>query len=402
MKNQNYKIMAIIFVLAGILVAPAIAELPENANAALLYYQAFLTYDNQRSGPKDDISPALIIAVGEGRKDFNEKTIKHIKFHRRVTNMLSKAADLPNCDWGYDYCEDSFVMSPIITELRLMGGLLSADVKLLVKEGQYEEALKRSLTIKKMAVHAGSEKHYLSYFSSISLNNTANNFIKDILKDMPLTGQAELLESLKNQLFEIEGRFVPIKAYYEARVERDAAEIQEFISRGGFSNIVMERIKNGDAEFFKKNKTYYKNYTEECLTAFALPYPQALAKLVELKAKLVKDAEQNPDATIASIRAPDFSGPFREHINRINFNNAIHTAIEVYIIQAKTGELPDELPIGDFNKNLFNDKPFEYAKMGDGFTLCCKGNEKTMSCSKENLSCKKQGSIIVYKFQVKK
>jgi hypothetical protein len=70
-------------------------------------------------------------------------------------------------------------------------------------------------------------------------------------------------------------------------------------------------------------------------------------------------------------------------------SNAIRAAIEVYLVKAKTGKLPDELPAG-LPKDLFSGKDFEYEKTADGFILRCQGEELG------------KGEIHEYKFGVKK
>ena len=73
---------------------------------------------------------------------------------------------------------------------------------------------------------------------------------------------------------------------------------------------------------------------------------------------------------------------------KTNFN-AIIAAIEIYIIKAKSGKLPDKLPSG-LPKDLFSDKDFIYAKTGDGFILRCQGKDLD------------RNEIHEYEFKVKK
>ena len=57
--------------------------------------------------------------------------------------------------------------------------------------------------------------------------------------------------------------------------------------------------------------------------------------------------------------------------NRTQFN-AVLAGIDIYLVRAKTGKLPDELPAG-LPKDLFSGKDFLYAKTGAGFTLTGQG-----------------------------
>jgi hypothetical protein len=49
-------------------------------------------------------------------------------------------------------------------------------------------------------------------------------------------------------------------------------------------------------------------------------------------------------------------------------------AVEIYLIKAKTGRLPDEFPAGS-PKDLFSDEDFEYEKKNSGFVLRCRGKD---------------------------
>jgi hypothetical protein len=70
-------------------------------------------------------------------------------------------------------------------------------------------------------------------------------------------------------------------------------------------------------------------------------------------------------------------------------SNALKTAIEIYIIKAKTGKLPDSLPAG-LPGDLFSAKPFQYEKSTDGFFLSCRGKDL------------EKDEIYKYEFKVKK
>jgi hypothetical protein len=49
-------------------------------------------------------------------------------------------------------------------------------------------------------------------------------------------------------------------------------------------------------------------------------------------------------------------------------------AIELYLIKAKTGTLPNELPT-DLPQDPFSDNNFVYEKTADGFVLKCQGRD---------------------------
>ena len=69
--------------------------------------------------------------------------------------------------------------------------------------------------------------------------------------------------------------------------------------------------------------------------------------------------------------------------------NAVKTALNLYIIKAKTGGLPDSLPDG-MPKDLFSGKDFKYEKTKEGFVLGCRGKDLA------------KNKIYKYEFKVKK
>ena len=57
-----------------------------------------------------------------------------------------------------------------------------------------------------------------------------------------------------------------------------------------------------------------------------------------------------------------------------NSLNALKTAVEIYLIKAKTGKLPATIPAG-LPKDLFSGKDFAYEKTDTGFTLRCRAKD---------------------------
>lgn len=54
--------------------------------------------------------------------------------------------------------------------------------------------------------------------------------------------------------------------------------------------------------------------------------------------------------------------------------NAAKAAIEIYLIRAKTGELPDALP-GGLPKDPYTCRDFGYDITDEGFALRCQGKQ---------------------------
>jgi len=108
-----------------------------------------------------------------------------------------------------------------------------------------------------------------------------------------------------------------------------------------------------------------------------------------LDGKPSKEFTKNPDATLTAACSPTWLKIYTISTRLGSHSNAIRAAIDIYIIKAKTGRLPDALP-ADLPKDLFSGKDFEYKKTRDGFVLRCQGKDLS------------KDKIYEYEFKVKK
>jgi hypothetical protein len=61
-------------------------------------------------------------------------------------------------------------------------------------------------------------------------------------------------------------------------------------------------------------------------------------------------------------------------MQRKTFSNATKAGVEICIIRAKTGQLPDALPAG-LPKDMFSGEDFEYERKDGGFILRCRAKD---------------------------
>ena len=123
--------------------------------------------------------------------------------------------------------------------------------------------------------------------------------------------------------------------------------------------------------------------------AFALPYTDAYRELEKINDKVKKDAGTKPEAFATSIMSSSVSKLLTNEIAFKTGFNAVNAAINLYLVKAETGQLPDKLPAG-LPKDLFSGKDFEYEKTADGFILRCRSKDL------------KKDKIHEYEFKVKK
>jgi len=384
--NNNF-IMTICVAMIFFASAPSVfAQLPDNA--ALLYYQACLLYEK----PDETMDKMLHDFLGD-KIGANEVIEQHIEKNRKVIDFIIKAANIPNCDWGYDYSQGFELPMPNLAHLRRITFLIQAEAKLLAENGDYQNALDHCLSMHKMALHA-TDRTIIGYLVAIAISGRANKAIQNILKDTP--GDSQALNRLKGQLTNIENKFPLLRDFmgYEteacvAAMQRDKAQVilDTVFDEDCFDPNTAKRILEADEAFFERSRDCYIHHMTDVQTVLdsSMPYSQAYEKLLELGEKLTKEAEEK-DAPLAIMFAPAFNRIYSLSVRGKTHFNAVKAAIEIYQIKSKAGKLPDTLPAG-LPADLFSDKPFEYKKTADGFVLRCPDKDL---------------SIYEFKFKIKK
>ena len=372
---------------------PSVFAYPPD-NAAVLYYRACHWYT------ADETMENALRDLSKGSIEVDEKIKKFVGKNRNAIDFAIDAADVPNCDWGLDYSKGiSMVFLPLGT-FRKMGWVILGEAEIFAGEGDYKSALEHCLSVKKMARHL-SETPLVTFLVAVALNNLADNSIMHILADMP--GDLKTLNWFRNQLVDLASRPLSVKAavsretkvaLVDMRVEMidgflEMLSDEKSIAPSAVRELWIERIRAADGQFFESNRDYYENWIADIQAAMDLPYPQAYIKLTKLVEKPQKDATEDPNAILTAILFPALGTVHSIMVKAETLSNAVRAAVEIYIIKAKTGRLPDNLPIG-LPKDLFSGKDFEYIKTGDGFILRCQGRDL------------RKDKIHEYKFKIKK
>ena len=376
---------------------PSVFALPPDPdNAALLYYQVFLIYEKP-----DDTMKDMVEDLARGKIEPDARTTKFIESQKTVTRLVVAAAKLPNCNWGLKYSDGLSLELPYLSQTRHLTWLILADARTIAANGDYELAIDRCLTARKLAVHAASEPIIVNFLVGISIEKLANKCIQDILSSAPIDLKA--LQYFKAQLGEFDNKLIPMKFLWETEREVMASymtpeKVGEIIplllgeteeDESEEIKIANERILAADQQFCQRNIDYYNKHMTAIFSSSELPYEQAYARLEKLGNKPSEEFKENPDATMAAILAPAVQKIYNNDVSRKTFSNALKTALEIYIINAKTGQLPDSLPSGLPN-DLFSGKPFQYAKTAEGFILRCQGRDLL------------RDEIYEYEFKIKK
>ena len=363
-----------------ILTSPVFAYRPDPDNAALLYYQAYISYEKA-----DDTMEDMVADLSKGKIEPNERIKKYIESCRKAIDLATAATEIPNCNWGLKYSDGISIQLAHVAQTRKLVFLVAAEARILAAEGDYRKAINRCLTVHKMGKHVGDDTP-ISFLVSMAIDKMVASHIQDILADMPQ--DLETLMWLKAKLAEVPFKTPSLrvamrseKEFFSSGMQVDKRdELLALCSENGdvgeLEKIETKRLAEGDKAFFAMNRDYYikhMNLFDEVLES-SMAYAEVYSRLKQLNEKPVKEITENPAATLTVLLTPAFGNMYSIEIRTKTISNAVRTAIEIYIIKTKTGKLPDTLP-ADLPGDVFSGKPFLYEKTADGFTLRCQGKD---------------------------
>jgi hypothetical protein len=363
-----------------ILTSPVFTYPPDPDNAALLYYQAYISYEKA-----DDTMENMVTDLARGNIEPNERIKKYIESCRTAIDLATAATEIPNCNWGLKYSDGVSINLAHVAQTRKLVFLIAAETRILASEGDYQKAINRCLTVHKIGKHVGDDTP-ISFLVSMAVDKVVASRIQDILADMQ--PDLETLTWLKAKLAEVPFKTPSLRVAMrsekecfssEMRVDRRDKLLDLCFGEGEVSDhdkMALKRLNEGDEVFFAKNRDYYikhMNSLDEVLES-SVPYAEVYSRLKQLNERPGKEITDNPAATLTSLLTPAFDRIYSIDIRTKTICNALRTAIEIYIIKTKTGKLPDALPAG-LPGDLFSGKDFKYEKTADGFALRCQGEE---------------------------
>jgi hypothetical protein len=345
-------------------------------NAAVLYYKACMIMEE----PNDAVEK-MLRQLSKDDSRVNEQVRLCLESNREVIREIVTAAQIKNCDWGYDFSQGAFMLLPHLKKFRDAACLLAADAKILAEKGNYKTAIERCITIHKMGIHLGDD-FLISRLVGNAIGTLANKCIVEILPQV--SNDTETLQWLRTQLADVSSRYPSIGA----TVRKDAGIWSNSINREGILEVVRnsglskndldkaEQVirQNDNNEFYVRIIEYYKHITSRIQIAYDLPYPQAKQVLGDLYKEVKDTAKEKPEAAITEVLLPVINRALTVDTRERTRLNAVRAGIEIYIIRAKTGKLPDELPAG-LPKDMFSGKDFLYEKTDAGFILTGQGKD---------------------------
>jgi hypothetical protein len=340
-------------------------------NAAVLYYKSFMLLEE----PNDALKK-MLKDLKDDKIGLNEPIRQYVERNRKVIKEVVTAAEIKNCDWGLDFSGGWSALLPDLSKCRQITYVLRADVRVLTEKGDYKTALERCITLHKISIHVGNDT-LVHRLVGMAIGRNANDCIMEILPQV--SGNPEVLEKLRWRLVDISGRCPSLRAAIgnEAEIcekQINRADVISFIEALGEPCDMPKKIIVGDDEFFDRAREYYRAVMARIQSDFDLPYGEAIQRLEELDKQMEKDGKEKPEAMITKcLLAPASKWRMVETRYKAQLN-AVLAGIDIYLIRAKTGKLPDELPAG-LPKDLFSGKDFLYEKTATGFILKCQGKD---------------------------
>ena len=367
---------AVVLVLA--LNTSTLAFPPDPDNAALLYYQAFLLQKRP-----DDTMADLVAELAKGKIAPHEKIAQYLQTNKRVIDLATAAAEMPTCNWGLKYSDGFEMEIPHLWQARYTARLIIADARILAANKDYYTAIDRCLTTRKFALHIAKEPTLINWLAGFGIEEMTNNCIRDLLGSTKL--DPDTLKWLTTQLDRLDKCAVPlnvpfggecefIASYFNSKKALQAIAIirtgldEDYNDR---ADTAIQRIRNADEQFFKRNADYFDNHTDAVQAALSLPYEQAYNTLKDLGEKPADQFQNNPDATLTALLAPSFYKPYNYQVRRNTHSNALRAALEIYAVLARTGQLPTTLP-ADLPADMFSGRDFQYENQAHAFTLRCR------------------------------
>jgi hypothetical protein len=352
--------------------SPAPALPPDPDNAALLYYQGFLSMPQFSEEARDRLEDAA-----RGKITPDDKVREDIAQSKGAIHFAEAGVKVPTCQWGMQLSEGFDALMPQFAQIRLMTYVLLADARVRAADGDYRGAFERCLMTVNFARHTGDDT-LISYLVSLSERRIAYQCMQDVVGQA--AGDAELLQWLKNELAKSQINTIsavrPLK--FEIEIFTDLVQMKNIekvarILADSNEKKTAEIISKANAEILQKARQMYTERMDSAIKVWntRMPYEQAHSQLK----KLENDIDMNDPAS-ASVRAfiPTITRVLTLKTRSEAHVNAIKAGIEVLLSRARTGRLADTLPAG-LPKDAFSGKDFEYEKTKDGFILRCQGRD---------------------------
>ena len=376
-KNRMPMLLSALLLTLGVAV-PVLAYPPDPDNAALLYYQAFL------SCPKtDEPVDTQLRDFADGKIALSKEIEDYVESCRSAIKLAIVASELRECDWGLRYSEGFSMILSHLAQIRTLGRILIADARIMASRGEYAEALARCVTVLRITRHVG-DKTLISILVGWALEGTTHRCIQDLLGQMP--GDLKALEQLRADLAALSKR--PLSLKNSLQIEREMVldqiqmeKVPDLLKDLDPNRSPEESMKlimeYGGEAFLEQCRDHYSKFMASVMSIMEsdASYAEAHRRLAEAFEQLGKDQKsKKKEAMFTDATAPGIGKVYDIMIRAATHTNVVRAAVELYVAKGKTGRLPETLPAG-LPKDLFSGEDFEYKKTEAGFMLRCRGKD---------------------------
>ncbi|RPJ28326.1 MAG: hypothetical protein EHM35_13765 [Planctomycetaceae bacterium] len=377
MRRANHWLLA---ALAAVVVtswaaSPARAVIPPDPdNAALLYYQAFISLADLDKEARDNIAE-----VARGAMAPTDKTREYVEKCRQAIGFADAARGLQVCNWGFRYSQGFEAAMPHLAQVRFLNFVLLADARIQAADGDYKGALDRCLQIGTLVRHIGDDP-LIAYIVSVAVQKLEYQCMNDIIgmgaKD------AALLQWLKNELVAAGPTRLspanPLKIEMEISLnlmQMDKLDKLAAIMAGTEeqNKDMMNFLASANEASMERARQLYSEYVTSALAILngSKPYEQAHR---ELTAPVSKLDPKDPASAIVRFVSPALASTLSAKTVAEAYANATTAGVEICLKRAEMGRFPEVLPEG-LPKDPFSGQDFQYERTRTGFILRCRGKD---------------------------
>lgn len=365
-------------------------------NAALLYYRAAAGI------PTPDPCTAVSTNLMSQGHEPDNRVRAYVGDCLKGIQLAHLASQIADCDWGLVHDPLPTYTMETFSSLQRLSYALSYHAQVLAADGHYRAALESCLVNRRLARHLGDET-WMLYLVSRAVGSRGAFVMLKILGDMPL--DLETLTWLREQLATAEGTpmrpAVAFKKWADLETqwwtvhqgdrafERSwgLAQIENPVRREKAMSLTDEQLL---VRLLRDQRMWStcpydlampaellvracKTYDESVESAVAvmesdLPFEQKRTRLDELEGELGKRKKRYEPVTVLADAPTKVETYYAFTVYDTAYLNCARVAVEVLLLAAQTGQLPEALPEG-LPKDPHTGKHFEYERTDNGFLL---------------------------------
>ena len=353
---------------------------PNPGNAALLYYQAFLL----RPKPNEALSNK-IHEVSFGAEP-DRQIRKYLGSCLDVIEVVEIASRMQQCTWGV-WVKPIFMPShgALRREIYAIYEILLTDARTLAADGHYRVALERCLTALRIVRHFREDPELYTF--STPLERYALRMVRYVLGVIP--PDADILTWFRGRLGVVLGAPSYAKSL-QTLIKANLNHMRTYPAYyARFRNLLVEGAEDEQAKENARNLTdeQFLLRTSRGLQSFLdsifrildseITYEQKRAEMQRIVSNLTEADDTDPvtkDILVMINMRGTINRQYPAYVEHQAYINGVKAAVEVYLVVAKTGRLPETLPEG-LPKDPSTGQDFVYEITDEGFALRCQGKD---------------------------